>query len=100
MNYTVIVTNAALEQAEGAYLWLAQHTELHAPTWYNGLLDAINSLEEMPLRCPRVPGDECRTGEEHQLLYGMSPHVYRIIFIVRDQKVHVLEIIHGARDRQ
>jgi hypothetical protein len=27
---------------EAAYLWLAAHTELHAPTWYNGMLEANN----------------------------------------------------------
>ena len=50
MKYTVVVTESALDQAEKAYRWLAERTELLAPDCYNGLLEAINSLEEMPLR--------------------------------------------------
>jgi hypothetical protein len=34
------------------------------------------------------------------LLYGRSPHAYRILFEIRDeeQAVYVLRILHGARD--
>ncbi len=100
MKYTVLVTESALAHAEEAYLWLADRTEMHAPTWYNGLIEAIKTLEEMPFRCPRVPEEERVSGEERQLLYGATPHTYRVIFIVRDNTVRVIEIIHSARDRR
>ena len=96
MRYTVFVTDRALEQMEAAYLWLAAQTELHAPMWYNGMLDAINSLEDSPLRCPRVPEEENDSGEIRQLLYG----AYRILFEVHGEMVNVLDVVHGARDRR
>ncbi len=75
MKYTVLVSDRALEQMETAYLWLAVHTAVHAPAWYNGALDAINSLEDSPLRCPRVLEEEDASGAVRQLLYG---GLYRI----------------------
>jgi toxin ParE1/3/4 len=97
MKYTVYVTPGALSEIEEAYQWLSTQTEMHAPIWHNGLLDAISSLEESPFRCPKLPDDEDPIGESRQLLYGRRPHEYRIIYVVRGTNVYILEVVHGAR---
>ncbi|MGD0414539.1 MAG: hypothetical protein ABSA80_04235 [Terriglobales bacterium] len=35
--------------------------------------------------------------EVRHLLYGLAPHVYRILFTIEGETVHVLHIRHGRR---
>jgi len=86
-----------LKELEDAYEWLLPQTELHAPTWYNGAIDSINSLEENPERCPLAPESGDAGEPIRQLLYGDKRHAYRILFTVQEQKVLVLHLRHAAR---
>lgn len=67
-----------------------------AADWFNGLEDAIDSLENYPGRGATTPENR----KLRQLLYGSRPRIYRIIYRVngRARKVEVLHIRHGARD--
>ncbi|HUO09866.1 MAG TPA: type II toxin-antitoxin system RelE/ParE family toxin [Phycisphaerae bacterium] len=99
MKYEVIIMPAAQGELEEAYRWLAAETPQHAPLWYNGVLDAMYSLEELPARCPVAPesGD---SGEEiRQLVYGNKRHAYRILFSIRNDTVLIVHIRNAARDR-
>ena len=98
MTYTVLITDPAQEELDAAYTWLVERSPQHGPVWHNGLVDAIVSLETSPARCPVAPGAETQPGPIRQLLYGSRLHAYRILFTIRDEKVIVLHIIHGARD--
>jgi plasmid stabilization system protein ParE len=98
MKFTVYITQPAEDDLDRVYEWLAGQTEQHAPTWHDGLVDAILSLEKMPSRCPLAP--EARHAKQiRQLLYGTPPHLYRILFLVRGDQVLILHIRHGARRR-
>jgi plasmid stabilization system protein ParE len=72
----------------------AEHSEA-ALNWYNGLLDAALTLENLPNRCPPT----AENPRLRHLLYGRKPHVYRVIYRVREdqEQVNVLHIRHGAR---
>jgi len=98
MKYTVYITDPAQEELDAAYIWLVAQTPQHGPLWHNGLLDAIISLESNPARCPIAPGSEAGPVGTRQLLYGSKQHAYRILFMIREDRVIVLHIIHGARD--
>ena len=98
MNYSVIITQQALDELDAAFLWLLQQTEQHAPAWYNRVLDAINSLEQLPTRCPLAPENENQDEQVRHLIVGDRTHAYRIIFTIRETSVIVLDVIHGARD--
>jgi toxin ParE1/3/4 len=65
--------------------------------WYQDLWDAILSLESKPNRGSSFQ----KRGRLRQLLYGHSPHIYRIIYRVleRQKQVEILHIRHGARRR-
>ncbi len=80
-----------------------QYSEEQATRWYNGLVDAVNSLENLPSRCPLAPEAEQIGKEIRQLLYGKRSAIYRILFAIeqeaRQEVVRVLRIWHGARDR-
>jgi plasmid stabilization system protein ParE len=98
MSYTVIVLKDAEREIEEAYQWLLKQTRQYAPLWYNGIIDAILSLEELAGRCPRAPENAETPHEEiRQLLYGKRPHLYRILFSIRDDKVMILHVRHAAR---
>jgi plasmid stabilization system protein ParE len=65
--------------------------------WYRGLKEAILNLKEHPNRCHETP----ENAKLRHLLYGNTPHVYRVIYRVteRSKRVDVLHIRHGARQR-
>jgi plasmid stabilization system protein ParE len=97
MTYEVVVMPEAQKEMERAYEWLAARTPQHAPEWYNGLLDALYSLEDLPARCPLAQESRHTGGNVRQLLYGDRRHAYRILFEIVGNEVHVHEIRHGAR---
>jgi plasmid stabilization system protein ParE len=47
-----------LADAEEAFLWIQQESPSKADEWYNGLVDAILSLENFPNRCLLAPESE------------------------------------------
>ncbi|HUO07044.1 MAG TPA: type II toxin-antitoxin system RelE/ParE family toxin [Phycisphaerae bacterium] len=98
MNYTVSITQQAIDELDAAFLWLLRQTEQHAPAWYNRVLDAINSLERLPTRCPLAPENENHDEEVRHLIVGDRVHAYRIIFAIRGKEVVVLDVLHGARE--
>jgi plasmid stabilization system protein ParE len=86
------------------YLWLKEQvSERQATRWYNGLVDAVYSLDTLPLRCPLAAESEELGIALRQLLYGKRSATYRILFaLVREgdeEVVRVYRIWHGARDR-
>lgn len=95
MAYLVNLTARAQRDLADLYAEInAEHSEA-ALKWYRGLKEAIFSLEEHPNRCPAIP----ETEKFRHLLYGHKPHIYRVIYRVREKqkKVEVLHIRHGAR---
>jgi plasmid stabilization system protein ParE len=98
MKYHVRISEVAAEQIDEAHAWLAERT-VHAQDWHDDLMKAIASLEDSPLRCPRVPEKEDDSGNIRQLIFGGKWHGYRIIFKVEGDAVIVLQVRHGARNR-
>jgi plasmid stabilization system protein ParE len=98
MTYEVIVMPAAQRELEEAYQWLADQTAQHAPEWYNGLLDALYSLETFPARCSVAPESKDVGGNVRQLLYGDRQHAFRIFFEIVGSQVLIYHIRHAARN--
>ena len=48
MVFRVDISPSALNDVEAAYLWLRKDSPAYSVEWFNGLLDAINSLETFP----------------------------------------------------
>jgi len=95
MAYLVSITSRAERDLAHLYGVInAEHSEA-ALKWYQGLKEAILSLEVQPNRCPVTR----RRDKLRHLLYGHNPHTYRVIYrVLENQKqVDVLHIRHGAR---
>ena len=99
MGYGVELTVRAARDLEILYLEKNAAESLDAARWYNGLEQAVSTLETRPARCQIAPEARKLKRQVRHLLYGAKPHVYRIIFEVdeRRHKVWVLTIRHGAR---
>lgn len=103
MGYRVDISPSALQDAEDAYLWVKYHSPDSASQWYEGLLEAIFSLEKSPRRCPLAPESHDLGREIRQLFYGTRRRSYRILFGIGDDPkteekvVRVYRIRHGSR---
>jgi len=99
LAYQVDISDAALLDAQEYVQFLRQEKSSAeaAERWFRGLVSAIYSLEEMPLRCPRIP----EAGEFLFQLRHLIYHSHRIIFqLDRTSKtVTVIRIYHGSRKR-
>jgi plasmid stabilization system protein ParE len=97
MAYRVEITQRAERDLLSLYHQINAEDSIHARQWYFGLKAAIRSLRALPNRAPTTPeGKKLR-----HLLYGTKPHVYRVIYRVRNRarRVEILHIRHGARKR-
>lgn len=98
MKYKLIIQPPALADLDEAYRWIAQRSPENAARWFNGFLEALQTLEHFPTRCGAAPESEQIGQEIRQLLYGRRGGTYRALFVVRDDEVHVLHIRHAARN--
>jgi plasmid stabilization system protein ParE len=104
MAYRVELTPRAAADADQAAEYIRQFAPAAAVRWFDGLVQAIFSLEEMPRRCPLAPEAEMLGAELRQLLCGKRSGMFRIIFRIYEEEqpsplVRVVAIRHGARDR-
>lgn len=102
--YQVEISSVAEAEADQAFLWMAQQiSQEAAKQWYQGLLQAIESLAKMPRRCPMAPENSAFSVEVRQLLHGKGRGKYRVIFtIVEDANsltIRILHIRHSAKQR-
>jgi plasmid stabilization system protein ParE len=98
MAFRVKTSTRAKRDLAAILKWLLkQHAGDAGLRWFQGLRDAVASLDTMPYRCLLAPEDEICPFEVRHLLYGNRPHVYRILFTVEDDTVTILHIRHGLR---
>jgi plasmid stabilization system protein ParE len=95
LHYTAEISEAAFVDAENYLRFLCSERQepAYAERWWNGLIDAMLSLETMPRRCPLIPERKYFKEELRHLIYQS----HRIIFTVTGNKVTVVRIYHGAQ---
>lgn len=95
MQYLVRLTDRALLDLESIYEYIEADSSESAFAWFDGLAEAIYSLERFPERVTVIPEDK----KLRHLLFGKSPNTYRIIYALDKGKnaVNILHIRHGAR---
>ena len=100
MAYHVEVTVRAARDLDYLYQQIHATESLAAARWYNGLEEAIYTLERFPRRCPLAPEAKKIKRPVRHLLYGRKPNVYRVLYDIDGPRkaVRVLTIRHGAMD--
>lgn len=96
-TYRVIIQPNAEAELDAAYLYRYAQAPQAAAWWFAGIVEAINSLEYFPARCPLAPEHGHFAEEIRQLLYGARRDVFRILFTIQGDTVHVLHVRHGAQ---
>lgn len=96
MKYHIEISSVAGAEADTAFLRLSQVTSpVKASQWYSGLLQAIESLDQMPRRCSLARENRYFSQEIRQLLYGQGRNSYRVLFtILEGQDVSTVRILH------
>jgi toxin ParE1/3/4 len=89
MAYHVDVTVRALRDLALIYRRIEAGASAQAARWFDGLEEAIFSLEEYPTRGPLTPENPAL----RQLLYGKKPYVYRIIYKI-EQDTSTVRVVH------
>jgi plasmid stabilization system protein ParE len=93
MAFHVDITRKAYRDLSGILRWLLdERAGEQGLSWYAGLVKAIDTLSEAPNRCPKAPESATSRREIRHLLYGNKPHVYRILFTIKDDVVTVLHV--------
>ncbi len=95
MAYAISISSRAQRDLVSLYEEINVEYSDAALNGYQGLKQAIMSLEEKPNRCP-LPR---KRDKLRHLLYGRRPNIYRVICRVQEKQkqVEVLHIRHGAR---
>ena len=65
--------------------------------WARRLRAAIATLKLNPQRCPIDPDSEVYSQEVRVLLHGKRRGVYRVLFTITRDIVHVLTVRHSAQ---
>jgi plasmid stabilization system protein ParE len=98
MAYNVVIHERAKDDIAEAFGYIRKLAPDAAIRWYHRIQADLDSLAEMPERCPMIP--ECGTlrMELRHLITGKRAGRYRIVFriIEAEQAVRVLTIRHGA----
>jgi plasmid stabilization system protein ParE len=98
MAFRVEISLQAERDAESILEWLLlEKAGRSGIDWFLALDDAFASLAQFPERCPIAPESTRFPLEVRQLLYGRSPHMYRILFTISGDTVSVLHVRHGRR---
>ena len=92
-----MVEPRAANDIEAAYQWIATRAPENAVKWFNGLSEALATLEHFPERCPHAPEVDFFEIEIRQPFYAKRIGRYRILFTIERDNVHILHVRHGAR---
>jgi len=99
MAYRVEIARNAEAELEELYLWVVARAPQQGAKWFNGLEQAVLSLDQHPKRCPVAPESIDPDHPVRVLSYGRKPHSYRIFFTLEDdaQLVRVVDVRRAAR---
>jgi plasmid stabilization system protein ParE len=99
MKYDVVVQPRAERDIKLAAHWILGQSGSAATAirWARNLRIKIATLKMNPQRCPIDADSEVYGQEVRVLLHGKRQGVYRILFMIRSDTVHVLTVRHSAQ---
>lgn len=97
MEFQVRLTRSSEQQIESIYLWLKERNPEYADQWFRGLMNLIATLQDKPRRCPLIKENHSTSEEIRQILYSKSRSKYRVIFVIRENTVHIVYVRHSAQ---
>jgi len=103
MAFRVEISPRAFADLDGIAEYIRERGSFaQAEEWFNGIITALRTLEDLPNRCPVADESEDLEQEVRVLLYGKLNRRYRVYYSVRQKTpstgaVHVFHVRHWAR---
>ncbi len=99
MIYRVVVQPRAERDIQLAAHWILGQSgsPLTAVRWARNLRSTIATLKTNPRRFPVDPDSKVYGEEVRVLLHGKRRGLYRVLFMIRRDTVHVLTVRHSAQ---
>ena len=94
-QYKAIISDRARQMLAGHVRFLAHRSLPAAREMKNDLIDAINSLYQMPERFPFLVADFIPHNKYHKMLAGKR---YLILYQIKDQTVYADYIVDCRQD--
>jgi toxin ParE1/3/4 len=88
----VLWTDEARQRLAEIVAYIAQDSEQNALRVERGIIQASRRMETLPYAGGIV--EDLRQYEVREIYYG----VYRILYVIREEAVYVVCVIHGSRD--
>ncbi len=100
MAYRVELTRRAETELQALYDRISAEDSAACENWFNGLEEAIFSLELLPHRCPVAVESKIWGRTLRHLTYGANHSAYRVIYEIGEvrQLVWIRTVRHGAMD--
>jgi plasmid stabilization system protein ParE len=97
MAWRIKYTARAWRDLNAAFRWIAGESPDHAARWRQGLLKAVERLEEFPRSGKVAPESAAFRVDVRCLLYGRKHGVYKIFYTISGKTIAILHLRHGAR---
>ncbi|MEW4562973.1 type II toxin-antitoxin system RelE/ParE family toxin [Bremerella sp. JC770] len=97
MMYSVAISRSAeLDIHQAFHWWHENRSPDQAFRWYHQIVEAVETLEHMPERCPLAAEAQSIGVPVRQLLFGVGkgPATHRILFTIVNNGVRVLRVLH------
>jgi len=97
--YRVVISEPAEGDMQQAHDWWAENrSSKEAALWFDQIMITIDTLKEMPDRCPVSPLNDIAPADLHELHFGVSSRrTHRIIFKIEENTVTILRVRHHAQ---
>jgi len=92
-NYRLLIFPSAKRDLQGIVDYINDWSEQAALNIYDGLIETVNSLAQMPYRCPFVK-DRALRARGYRIMVAGS---YLVFYVVKGQTVEIRRILHGRR---
>jgi plasmid stabilization system protein ParE len=97
MTYRVIFQRLAVQDLDDAFVWAAQKAPATAARWFDRFQAALQRLDTNPQRCRRAREQRKVDIDLREILFGKTPNVFRVIFMIDGDTVRVLRIRRAQR---
>jgi plasmid stabilization system protein ParE len=97
MTHRVILQRLAVQDLDDAFAWAARKAPVTAARWLDRFKTALQRLDTNPQYCRRAREDRKVDVELREILFGKTPNVYRVIFMIDGDTVRVLRIRRAQR---
>jgi plasmid stabilization system protein ParE len=103
MAFRVEISARAFNDLDEIARYIKQQTNFEqGEEWFNGIIAAIRTLEDMPSRCSVADESEELAQEVRLLLYGKRNRKYKVYYSIRQKTpstgtVQVFHVRHWAR---